>query len=164
MNYAEVYTRCCYGRAPAEGIKAFAEKANADGVFDAHNTADHVFADFLADHDDPREQLVRHDLRYRDNSDEESGDYWQQLWKHHSKIVGIPSGRMRIGLGTKHRLEDGTTLHVSPMHELGDEGDTPLSYDVGWEVPHARGQVSYNAALHPEETKQLLEKLGIGGS
>ena len=48
-----------YNRAPIEAIRAITAQSHSDGAYDKNNNADAVLADFLADHGDPREQIVR---------------------------------------------------------------------------------------------------------
>jgi hypothetical protein len=159
VTYDDAYSRCLrYGRAPEAEIHGFVNKAEEDGNSqEPNNHSDHVFADWLEDHDDPRHLVVRGDLHIR----QQPGPHWQG--KAHNDIAAKlghnPShGGVQYGYWTEIPLED-SDLRVQPI-EHRETGKR--FYSVGWDVPRAEGGTrDYHAHLDPEQLEQLLRGLDL---
>lgn len=151
MNYVESYaTVARYGRAPAKGVASFAEQSTGDRNRDPQNNSDHVFADWLEEHDDPRHLIVRGDLEIR----RRPGPHWVGK-AHNDASEKLGENAAHAQYGQLRRLED---------PELGTLGYSPVTGRNGrrvYETYWSTGDSEYNAHLSPDEHAHLLAGLGL---
>ncbi len=160
MNYAADYCNVLrYGLAPAESIANFAKQSVENGTFHPQNNSDHVFADHLEEHDDPRSEIVRRDLIHRQS---ENGIY-HDLTRDKINKFGVTND-------TDTPLEihqpDGLLRINSTAHP---ETNKILGHEVSWEPTHtmvdSKGkwlpQAGYVGNFHPEEFDSMMQKLNL---
>lgn len=147
-----------YGRAPADELLHYFNQSGQGGPYDPNNTSDQIFADYLGDHEDPREEIVRRDLRYRSGG---SDDYpisvfGNNMVAHEKELHGTGSQYdQKHGWGNV-RLPDGTHIHIA--HSSLHRDLTPDTYSVGW--THDRSsQPGYIAAFTGDELNNLMSQI-----
>jgi chromatin remodeling complex protein RSC6 len=156
-----------YGRAPSEELKGFFQQSEQNNPYDQNNNSDHVFADFLGDHEDPRDEIVRRDLQYRQGdgkTDDVDNLFWAGINKHQRDLQDVPEKDRGVLKGfaggyMTHlvHLEDGTVLELSK--------DRPGIYNVFWHHKDVRGHGSkgtgFAGLFLGHELNSLLDKLGV---
>jgi len=150
MDFERLAEAVKFGQAPEAEVHAFLAASRASHSHDPHNYNEHVLADFLQDHDDPRHLLVRRDLGYRTgNSDE----FFHRLDGHGRELIGADYDRHGWEDAVHFpRLSDGSRIN-STRHASGK------LYQVGWDNGGAGHY--YVANLTPDEHTQMVEKLGL---
>lgn len=139
-----------YGLAPIGDIQGMLAACRAGGPFDGNNHADGVLADYLQDHDDPRHQIVRRDLSYR------NPDYWAGATNHRQELLGTDESH--IVRQQEHQLEDGTTLAIRTFANLNTAA---IAHGLNW-VPSRNGEyLNYHALFTPEEYGHIMQGLGL---
>ena len=145
-----------YNRAPIEAIRAITAQSHSDGAYDKNNNADAVLADFLADHGDPREQIVRQDLSHRCGENPES--YCEGIANHREELIGDPHPRQDYQPCSIIGLADGTQLHHHPVYNHDDEDR--VAHFVSWVLPPKTGrledEVRFDTYVSPEDHAKLL--------
>lgn len=138
--------------APAGETRAFLEATQRGAKTFAPDNHDHrILADFLADHDDPRELIVRRDLSYRDGNG--LNGWTRNLNRHARELLGLVEGEESSEFrGREYMLPDGTTLHSRRFKN----GKGHLVSWFGDSAPHF-----FAAPVTPEEHAQMVEKLGL---
>jgi hypothetical protein len=145
----------CQYAAPEGELTALASQQGDNGPFDPMNTTGHILADLLADHEDPREPIVRRDLGYRG-----IGSYAIKLNKHLHEIAGTN----QIYRGNRRDWNiPGGVIWTYPHYVTGDQTMTPVVHYVSWThgIPGRTGSAQYDAAMSPEETQHLLDYFGV---
>lgn len=161
-----------YGRAPMNEIRTLSDAGFNSGPYDPRNTEDKILADFLADHEDPREEIVRRDLQYRqahipDENELDphmgaaSNSFREAMVEHARHLSGeslLPS--VHFESSQRFRLGDGTEIHVTPYirstRRTGEVVPSQRAYRVRWSLPNN----TYLAAFHASEIPRILREFG----
>lgn len=159
MSYAKDYGKALkFGRANHQDISSFMVGHNKDGPTDTNNTSDHIFADNLADAGDPRELLVRRDLKHRDKP---AGDtsHTEEAFpglkvRHSGQSAEIHEPEGMYTFYALHHPETGAVVgYDTAWHVKNDKGSMYTPTDDGW-----RG-ATYRASLTNDEVDKLLSGL-----
>lgn len=160
MTYSRDYGKALqYAKAPKESIAEFAtqQTANKADTIDRHHNSDHVFADFLEDHDDPRHEIVRRDLQLRPENSESGTEFSDNI---------IADRRKRFGdeVGTKQypdiHMDDGD-IEVTPLHV----NDNIVGHELIWRPTNKENKPNWDAGyighFTPDEFDTMMQKLDL---
>ena len=151
------YSRNKYGRLPPDETKSWLIQSIKDNPFESGiSHSDNFFLDWLADHDDPREELVRRDINFRKENDWTKGfiDFKDALRASNPEIDSTVIPRL-------YNL-DGTELNITPTNH-------PAIKTVSWKLPNTDGELigrngwtptNYQAPFTDKEVREMLDKLG----
>lgn len=158
MDFEKLNEVVKFGLAPEQELKGFFTGSKWEDGWLADNANDLVLADFLAEHDDPREHIVRKDLSYRGKD----AVAWRTNKNADAKklIVEAGSGEdasyFTGNLLSTHNLPDKTRLDVyhNPRYALIRE--------LVWYPPKNNFEIApYHGVFTKEEAHEILTKLGL---
>lgn len=140
-----------YALAPPEETEPFVRQGVDDGIYDPQNVANHVFADWLDDRDDPRAAILRRDLELRGEGTRDS-----MMRAHREAHERLADGR------TVRRLRDqADRIPLPGQHEIISipqgpyDSDTPTSMELRWNADHDL----YFGAFSLDEANSILARI-----
>lgn len=144
-----------YGRVPADELAGHFQQGQEGGTVDPQNAHDRIFADKLADAEDPREYIVRRDLEHREDPD----GFANSIDDHARSLAG---GTYTEGHTDFHDLKDGTRLQVRENvrpRNYGQKHKNVSSYYIEWNHPDYVH--SYAGIFTPNQHNHIMSKLGL---
>lgn len=143
--------------APSDSVNSIVQQAYEGGPVHHTNIGDGVLADYLADHDDPREEIVRRHLeRTKRPSVEPYFNDHQTVTEEMEARLGAISDRWNPEY---HNVSiPGGILHFHTYKDQADEDRRMSIVSWGHSLP-ARRIRNYQAVFTPEEAAHLMSRL-----
>ena len=142
-----------YARAPNPELRSFSNQGRMGGILNPNNVPDQVMADWLAEHNDPREHIVRQDLAMRGGA---VGDYGMNWLDAINRVAGPDADSHTIGR-ERHDLGDGNYLYAVPYGTKFNDPSSTTGFELQWESPHS----IYSGIFTPDEASNILTGLGV---
>lgn len=160
MDFDRLSRAVKFGKAPQSEVEGLVSH-HSDEHLNPHQASDHALADFLAEHGDPREHIVRGDLHLRSLP---GAAWYDKLHARRTELFG-PGYYQKYGQQAVLR-GDHDTLSVQP---ITDHYSGRTAYHVGWAVNYPqptggfrnnRSTTYYSAVLEHPQVADLYRHFG----